>query len=50
VGPFSIADRQRGVPKFVVLQLMDVIEAGDYTVEEVRDRMRGNCRRTLIAG
>ena len=40
VGPFSIADRQRGMPKFVVLQLMDVIEAGDYTVEEVRDRMR----------
>lgn len=40
VGPFSIADRQRGVPKFVVLQLMDVIDAGDYTVEEVRDRMR----------
>jgi hypothetical protein len=23
-----------------VLQLTDVIEAGDYTVEEVRDRMR----------
>lgn len=40
VGPFSIADRNRGVPKFVVLQLTDVIEAGDYTVEEVRDRMR----------
>jgi peptidyl-prolyl cis-trans isomerase SurA len=40
VGPFSIADRGRGVPKFVVLQLTDVIEAGDYTVEEVRERMR----------
>ena len=40
IGPFSIADRQRGVPKFVVLQLMDVIDAGEYTVEEVRDRMR----------
>lgn len=40
VGPFPIADRNRGVPKFVVLQLTDVIEAGDYTVEEVRDRMR----------
>lgn len=40
VGPFPIADKNRGVPKFVVLQLTDVIEAGDYTVEEVRDRMR----------
>jgi peptidyl-prolyl cis-trans isomerase SurA len=40
VGPFPIADRSRGVPKYVVLQLTDVIEAGDYTVEEVRDRMR----------
>lgn len=40
VGPFPIEDRSRGVPKYVVLQLTDVIEAGDYTVEEVRDRMR----------
>jgi parvulin-like peptidyl-prolyl isomerase len=40
IGPFPIADRNRGMPKYVVLQLTDVIEAGDYTVEEVRDRMR----------
>jgi peptidyl-prolyl cis-trans isomerase SurA len=40
VGPFPIADRSRGVPKFVVLHLTDVIDAGEYTVEEVRDRMR----------
>jgi len=40
VGPFPIADRNRGVAKYVVLQLMEVVEAGDYTVEEVRDRMR----------
>lgn len=40
VGPFAISDRGRGVAKYVVLQLTDVIEAGDYTVEEVRDRMR----------
>ena len=39
VGPFSIPDPNR-VVKFVVLQLTDVIEAGEYTVEEVRDRMR----------
>lgn len=42
VGPFTIDDRNRGVPKFVVLQLTDVIEAGDYTVEELRDRLRAN--------
>lgn len=42
IGPFPIADRNRGVPKFVVLQLTDVIEAGDYTIEEVRDRIRAN--------
>jgi len=28
------------MPKYVVLQLTDVIDAGDYTVEEVRERMR----------
>jgi peptidyl-prolyl cis-trans isomerase SurA len=39
VGPFPIPDKNK-VVKFVVLQLTDVIEAGDYTVEEVRDRMR----------
>ena len=39
VGPFAIPDKNK-VVKFVVLQLTDVIEAGDYTVEEVRDRMR----------
>ena len=40
VGPFSIADRGRGVPKYVVLQLTEVIEEGEYTVDEVRDRLR----------
>lgn len=40
IGPFPIADRGRGMPKYVVLQLTDVVEAGEYTVEEVRDRMR----------
>lgn len=39
VGPFPIPDKNK-VVKFAVLQLTDVIEAGDYTVEEVRDRMR----------
>lgn len=40
VGPFGIEDRGRGVPKFVVLQVTEVIEAGEFTVEEVRDRLR----------
>jgi peptidyl-prolyl cis-trans isomerase SurA len=40
VGPFPITDNQRGVPKYVVMQLTDVIEGGDYTVQEVRERMR----------
>jgi hypothetical protein len=28
------------VPKYVVLQLTEVIEEGEYTVDEVRDRLR----------
>jgi parvulin-like peptidyl-prolyl isomerase len=40
VGPFGIEDRGRGVPKFVVLQVTEVIEAGEFTVDEVRDRLR----------
>jgi parvulin-like peptidyl-prolyl isomerase len=40
IGPFSIADRGRGVPKYVVLQLTEVVVEGEYTVDEVRDRLR----------
>jgi peptidyl-prolyl cis-trans isomerase SurA len=40
VEPFPIEDRQRGVPKFVVAQITESIEAGDYTVEDLRDRIR----------
>lgn len=39
-GPFAIEDRQRGVPKFVVAQVTEAIEAGEYTVEDLRDRIR----------
>lgn len=42
IGPFSIEDRQRGVPKFVLAQLTQVIEAGDYTVEDLREQIRQN--------
>jgi parvulin-like peptidyl-prolyl isomerase len=41
IEPFAIQDPQRGVPKFVVAQLTDVTEAGDYTLAELRDRIRG---------
>lgn len=40
VGPFEIADQSRGVPKYVVAQLTQVIEAGDYTVADLRERIR----------
>lgn len=40
-GPFPIEDRQRGVPKFVVARVTESIEAGEYTVEDLRDRIRG---------
>lgn len=40
VGPFPIEDRQRGVPKFVVAQVTEAVEAGEYTVEDLRDRIR----------
>lgn len=42
IGPFPIEDRQRGVPKFVLAQLTQVIEAGDYTVEDLREQIRQN--------
>jgi peptidyl-prolyl cis-trans isomerase SurA len=40
VDPFPIQDPQRGVPKFVVAQLIDVTAAGDYTLADLRDRIR----------
>lgn len=39
-GPFAIEDPRRGVPKFVVAQLTDVIEEGEYTVQELREQIR----------
>lgn len=42
IGPFPIEDRQRGVPKYVLAQLTEVIEAGDYTVEDLREQIRQN--------
>ncbi|MGQ0647321.1 MAG: peptidylprolyl isomerase [Gemmatimonadaceae bacterium] len=40
VEPFPVADAQRGVPKFVIAQLIDVAEEGDYTVQDLRNQIR----------
>jgi peptidyl-prolyl cis-trans isomerase SurA len=40
IDPFPIHDPQRGVPKFVIAQLTDVSEGGEYTLQELRDRIR----------
>lgn len=40
VGPFRIEDAARGVPKYVVAQLIDVDSGGEYTDAELRDRLR----------
>ncbi len=40
VRPFAINDPQRGVPKFVIAQLIDVSQAGDYTLPDLRDQIR----------
>jgi peptidyl-prolyl cis-trans isomerase SurA len=38
--PFPIFDPQAGVRKFVVVQVTFMDEAGEYTLDEVRDRIR----------
>lgn len=40
VGPFAIEDRRNNLPKFVVAHLLAVNEAGEYTVADVRSRVR----------
>ncbi|MCC6318420.1 MAG: peptidylprolyl isomerase [Gemmatimonadaceae bacterium] len=40
VAPFPVEDRQRGVPKFVVAQLITASEEGDYTVQDLRNQIR----------
>jgi peptidyl-prolyl cis-trans isomerase SurA len=41
-GPFPIDDPRRGVPKFVVAQITDVILEGEYTVQELREQIRAS--------
>jgi peptidyl-prolyl cis-trans isomerase SurA len=40
VAPFRIEDAARGVPKFVVAQLIEVDPGGEYSIAELRDRLR----------
>ena len=40
VAPFRIEDAARGVPKFVVAQLIEVDPGGEYTIAELRERLR----------
>ncbi|MEW5918876.1 MAG: peptidylprolyl isomerase [Gemmatimonadota bacterium] len=40
VTPFRIEDAARGVPKFVVAQVIEVDSGGEYTVAELRDQLR----------
>jgi peptidyl-prolyl cis-trans isomerase SurA len=40
VAPFRIEDAARGVPKFVVAQVIEADSGGVYTVAELRDQLR----------
>jgi peptidyl-prolyl cis-trans isomerase SurA len=40
VEPFPVDDQQRGVPKFVVAQLINVAQEGEYTVQDLRNQIR----------
>ncbi len=40
VAPFAVEDAQRGVPKFVVAQMVNVQTEGEYTVQDLRNQIR----------
>src|SRR5579862_13338 len=40
VGPFPIPDRVTGAQKFVIAQILDTQEGGDYTVADLRQTIR----------
>ena len=42
VGPFAIPDPRSGTSKFVVAQVTDVKEGGEYKLEDVRSNVREN--------
>jgi peptidyl-prolyl cis-trans isomerase SurA len=39
-GPFPIEDKVRGVPKYVLGQLLTSVDEGQYTVKDLRDQIR----------
>lgn len=39
-GPFPIEDKLRGVPKYVVGQVLVALDEGEYTVKDLRDQIR----------
>ncbi len=40
ISPFEVEDKQRGVPKFVIAQLVNVVDEGEYTVQDLRNQIR----------
>jgi peptidyl-prolyl cis-trans isomerase SurA len=40
VGPFAIPDPRSGKPKYVVMQIINRTEGGDFTVADYRDKIR----------
>jgi peptidyl-prolyl cis-trans isomerase SurA len=39
-GPFPIADKTRGVPKYVVGQVLTTLDEGEYTAKDLREQIR----------
>ncbi|MEP7343785.1 MAG: peptidylprolyl isomerase [Gemmatimonadaceae bacterium] len=39
-GPFPIDDKMRGVPKYVVGQVLVALDEGDYTMKDLREQIR----------
>ncbi|MCU0618570.1 MAG: peptidylprolyl isomerase [Gemmatimonadaceae bacterium] len=39
--PFEILDRQKGVPKFFIVQPSSVVDEGEYAIADLRERIRG---------
>ncbi|HNV77090.1 MAG: peptidylprolyl isomerase [Gemmatimonadaceae bacterium] len=40
ITPFPVDDKQRGVPKYVIAQLVNVVDEGEYTVQDLRNQIR----------
>lgn len=40
IAPFPVDDAQRGVPKFVIAQVVNAVDEGEYTVQDLRNQIR----------